>query len=249
MALEDLNIVENYLALKILRQVHLNAAMQSIEDFINTNVKLNLQQVGVDVFGPSYEYNNDGIQTLATPLADLVAKLDDNETITGSWVFDDTVSFNQLAIFFNIVTSSYQPRVKAYRVTSNQSVPSATPTAIAFAAQEYFTALQLHNTGSNNTRILIPSGGNGIYNFVGQATFAASATGRREVLIYKNGAEIAKNQADTASGSFDSTLQVTLQDNCIAGDYYELFVLQTSGGGLDVVFGANKTFFQAMKVW
>lgn len=249
MALEDLDVVENYLALKILRQVHLNAAMQSIEDFINTNVKLNFQQIGVDVFGPSYEFTNDGLASLATPLADLVAKLDDNETVTAPWTFDDTVSFNQLVLFFNLISSSYQPRVKAYRATSNQSIPDATPTAIALAAHSYDTTLALHNTGLNNTRITIPSGASGIYSFNAQANFSGNATGRREIYIYKNGSEIAKFNVPTASAGFDTTIQVHLQDESIAGDYYEMFVFQNSGGALDIEFGAEKTFFQAMKVW
>ncbi len=249
MALEDLTVVENYLALKILRQVHMNSAMTSIEDFINTNVKLNFQQIGYDVFGPTYIWNNDGIQTLVTPLSDLAAKLDDNETITGSWIFDDTVAFNQAVNFFNTISSNYQPRCFAYRATSNQSVADDTDAAIAMAAEVYDTSLGLHDTGSNNSRITIPSGGSGVYSFIGQATFAVDADGRREVMIYKNGAEVAKMQVPTASVAFQTTIQVCYQDQSIVGDYYELYVHHVAGAALDVIFGSDKTFLAAMKVW
>lgn len=249
MALEDLVVVENYTALRLLRKVQLSEAMTSIEEWAD-RTNLNLQQIGLDLFGPSYVYNNDGIQTRVTSLFEDTALLGDNEEVTGSWSFTNTVAFEDIITLQDIANSSGQPRAMAYRATSNQAITTSVLTAISMAAEVYdVTSHPMHDNSTNPTRMTIPSGAGGLYHFVGQVNFAANATGRREVLIYKNGAEVAKSQVPTASAGFATQIQVVFQDSGNAGDYYEMFVFQDSGGNLDVVFGQTKTFFAAMKVW
>ena len=84
MALVNLDITENYAAFEILTEDQLNEAMQSIETFINTNIKLNFQQIAFDVFGNTYEYNNDGVQTVTPSLSEQIAFLNQDEDIEGA---------------------------------------------------------------------------------------------------------------------------------------------------------------------
>lgn len=248
MALTDLNVTENYTAYRILRQTHLNTAIANIEDYINDNINQNFQQLGLDVFGVLYEFNNDGLQSYTPSLIDRVAFLGENETVTGSWTFENTIGFSQVASFTNFINGSVQPRCLAYRVTSDQTIATATDTAISFGA-EGFDLSSMHDNSTNPSRITIPSGAGGSYFFNGQVTFAANATGRREVAIFKNGTELARSIIPTAGAGYVAKLQVSAIDNASSGDYYELYVYQDSGGNLAAQFGQTKTFLSAMKAW
>lgn len=248
MALEDLDISEDYAALDILREEHLHELVLDIEEYVNTRVKLNFQQIGIDVFGGTYVFNNDGVQTESPTLVEQVALKDETQSVTGSWTFTNTVGFQNTVSFTGLVNGSIQPRCRAYRATSNQTINDATATAVSLAAESYDIGT-MHDNSTNPTRITIPSGTSGSYLFKGQVQFAANATGRREVYIYKNGSLIATNQVPSASAGFDTTVEISTQDNASAGDYYELYAYQNRGGTLDLVFGEFKTFFAAMKVW
>lgn len=248
MALEDLNITENYDALKILKEVHLNTAMTSIETFINTNVKLNFQQIGLDVFGVTYEYNNDGVATLITPLSDLVGKLAEDEVVTGAWTFSDTVEFEQPVSSISTFTSTGQPRAKAYRTTSDQSIPDATNTTVDLNAETYDIG-GLHNTVVNSDRFTLPSGTGGSYSFKAQVTFEPSATGYRKVIIFKNGTTLAQNIETSPDATQNCILHIAVDDEATVNDIYSISVYQNSGGALDLVKDVENTFFSCRKVW
>lgn len=246
-------ITENYAALTILRQSQLNTAIGdnvsgSVEYYLNTNVRNNLNQIALDVFGVTYDYTNDGIASMPTPLAELVGYLAQNEVITGAWTFNGAVAFSQPVTSTSTFTSSAQPRCSVYRVTTNQFIPDNTATAISFGAESYDVG-GLHSTSVLPTRIIIPTGGAGVYQFLGQATFDNNAVGLRALAIYKNGGQIAITRQFAPDAAVDAVFQVQAQDTASEGDYYELYATQSSGGGLDIVLGQYNTFFSAMKVW
>jgi len=118
MSLQTLTVTENYSALNILRFTQLTTAMTSIETWAATT-NLDITQLAKDVFGSSYVFNNDGVQTLATALMDSTAKLADNETVQGSWTFSNTVAFDGVVTSTSTFTSSGQMRAKSYKLTSN----------------------------------------------------------------------------------------------------------------------------------
>ena len=245
-SITPLNITESYQALKILKQSQLNETEGSAEDYINSNVILNIVQAAVDTFGSTYAFTNDGIPALTIPLIDQAALLADNETVTGSWTFSSPVSHSGVVSSTSTFTSSGQHRCRVYVSTSNQSISDATPTGLNFLGEGYDVGA-LHDTGVNPGRITIPTGGSGLYQFLGAVQFAANATGYRYVAIYKNGSEMVRSSAASASASTTSDLQVQLHDQCNQNDFYELYVYQNSSGALDV--NKNITFFAAMKVW
>lgn len=239
---------EDYAALNILTEAQLNSLAASVTAYFNNIVRNNMNQIALDVFGNTYSYNNNGIQTQTPFLAQAAALIADNEIITGNWAFNGTISFSNVVTSTSTFTSSGQQRVKTYLNTVNQTITNNIEEVISFNADSYDVGL-MHDTGVNPNRITVPSGGTGLYAIVAQVRFDANATGRREVHLYKNGSKVATVLDVSASASFDSYLQIAYQDQGTAGDYYELYVYQNSGSSLDVVFGERNTFFCAMKVW
>ena len=249
MALENLDVTENWESLEILTKAQLHAAMLSVETNQNTNNNGNFQQLGLDVFGSSYVFNNDGIQTETTPLVEHVAFQDEAATITAAWAFTNTVSFSAAFNSTSLMTSSGQYRARAYRVTTNQSVADNTATALSFAAETYDVG-SLHDTGTNPSRFTIPSGGAGLYLFHAQATFAVDADGYRKIAVFVNGVEQAAQVAVAASAATQTVLQVMSGPLALSsGDYVEAYVHHTAGNALDIVLGQYTTYASLMKVW
>ena len=118
------------------------------------------------------------------------------------------------------------------RRSTDQSIASATPTAVSFDTVVYDTA-GLANLVAHPTRLTFPAGGHWL---VGACcTFAANATGTRTANIVVNGA----NDVVALGGG---GVVVTAADFPIltgstvwlfaAGDFVELQVNQNSGGNL-----------------
>lgn len=245
--ISDLDITEDWAAFEVLTEEDLHTAMVDMETAYNTGFKLNIYQFAADVF-ENYTFNNDGNATLGTPLETLCAKLADNETVTGSWTFQGSVSFEEPVTSDNTFTSSGQMRCHANKVTTNQSITDATITGITLNNEVYDKG-SMHDNSTNSERITIPTGGAGIYAFFGQVTFAANATGRRELYLYKNGSKVAEAKEFNPDGTETTVLQVNYQDEASVNDYYELRVYQNSTAALNVIAGATSTFFTALKAW
>src|SRR3990167_3495304 len=160
---------EQYVAFRILRQTHLNALAASVKTQFDTYTRLNFTQIGLDVYGVTYGFNNDGLATQVTPLVDLVGQLAQNETVTGSWTFSGAVAFSGAVTATSIISSTGQPRARVF-INVAQSVLDSTITAINFTSETYDVAA-VHDAG-NQSRLTIPTSGGGLYSIVGQVTFA-----------------------------------------------------------------------------
>lgn len=124
------------------------------------------------------------------------------------------------------------PACRVYKSTSG-SIANVTDTSIAFD-QERFDNAAVHSTSVNTTRLTIPTGGGGKYIFGGGVEWIANVTGGRGCHIKLNGTTyIAKFVLNTsAAGGDTSSLTVTSVYAMSAADYVEMFVYQSSGGGL-----------------
>lgn len=330
MAITDVDVTEEYASFEVLRLSQLQNMVASIEDGFNAKALRNLEQFALDVFG-TYTFNDDGVQTRAEPLADTVTEVSEDETITGAWTFQNDITIDGGNVASDgTFTSSGQHRCSAYRTTTNQTIATSTATAVSFNAESYDVG-SLHDNSTNESRITIPSGGSGLYNFYGKVTFDGATAGNRVIMLYKNGAEASRvtlpqkgltqlvevsnsvssnactlanlpiivqnvyasaggstgnkiivpstiapsagqarvnmttgvitfNAADAvttalvtylynAESATDCELQISYQDQAVQGDYYEIYVYQNSGASIDIIKDADKTFFQAMKVW
>lgn len=142
------------------------------------------------------------------------------------------------------ITSSTQYGCLAYHNTT-QSVADATITALALNSESYDRG-SLHDTAVNNTRMTIPADGGGTWLLIGQASFAAAATGTRHAYIYRNGATQEALVYTPTLNPEASRIQVCALVSAAAADYFELAGYQNSGAALNTV--ANQTFLAAHKL-
>jgi hypothetical protein len=92
----------------------------------------------------------------------------------------------------------------------------------------------MHDPASNPTRVTIPSGGGGFFYFSGTAEWTASASGRRHLLVRKNGSTIIWSGQFTAPPAELWLSDITGNAQLVAGDYIELGAIQDSGGNLTI---------------
>jgi hypothetical protein len=118
-----------------------------------------------------------------------------------------------------------------------QSIANNATAALAFNSERNDTDT-IHDTVTNNSRLICKTAG--IYQITGQATFAANATGIREVGIRLNGSTfLADSNKNNVGASIDARLSVTTIYNLAVNDYVELIVFQNSGASLNVLSAGN----------
>ncbi len=122
---------------------------------------------------------------------------------------------------------------KVYK-SALQTITSGVDTVLTFDS-ERFDSDGFHSTSVNTSRITIPAGMDGYYLLGCDVAFAGNATGVRRVAILQNGAtELVKVDLHVVSSAGVSVGTPPLFNQCAAADYFEVRVLQSSGGNLDV---------------
>jgi hypothetical protein len=126
------------------------------------------------------------------------------------------------------------PPVCQVRRTTGQSIPSATPTPIAFDAEDEDND-GIHSLVTNTSRLTIVTPG--WYNVSGMVPYSANGTGGRECRIVKNGVVNGvlggRVLGPIPSGSIDTCVPIhAIEVQCVAGDFLELYAVQTTGGAL-----------------
>lgn len=131
------------------------------------------------------------------------------------------------------------PSCRVYK-SSSQAITTATVTAITHDSERFDNAA-MHDTGSNTSRITVPSGGGGKY-LTGAGVDWAGDTGGtyRNVALRLNGTTtIASDmRAPTATSGFAQASLATVY-SLAAADYTELVVLHDKGSNLNVSTTAN----------
>lgn len=130
------------------------------------------------------------------------------------------------------------PTAKVYNQTgTNVNLPNIADTQITFASEEWDDGA-IHNTGGVTSRLTINGTKQGEWRLTGQVNFAAAAGGYRRVRIVKNGAVEVAAQMVPSIGATEMAVQVTavIKDPA-AGDYYELYAFQNSGGAINALGG------------
>lgn len=129
-------------------------------------------------------------------------------------------------------------RCKAFFSAATLSLTSNVLTAVPLASEAY-DPLGMHDTASNNSRITVPE--DGCYQIIAKASFAANATGRRFVGVWKNalgnpagGVPIGQTSL-AGNGSTDHQQVTTVDVELAANDVLEMFVLQNTAGALNLV--------------
>lgn len=127
--------------------------------------------------------------------------------------------------------------------SGNQTIGNSTWTALTFDS-ENFDSDGFHSTSSNTSRITIPSGKAGKYQFILRTQTTDNNTGARGLRLYKNGSDVLEYESSLSTRGSLSYQTVTVQ-NAIVGDYFEFFVYQTSGGNLTYSTTQKLTEFSA----
>ena len=116
--------------------------------------------------------------------------------------------------------------------TSNPSISNSTETGLSFNT-ELFDTDSYHSTSSNTGRITIPSGKTGYYLLLGTAQWDANLTGRREFILKKNGTKVIESDTAPSASSYPTPM-ISWSVYAAAADYFEIYVVQTSGGALTI---------------
>ena len=128
--------------------------------------------------------------------------------------------------------------VQANRNSGTQTISNTTYTAVTFPSEGWDTD-GFHDTSSNTSRITIPAGKGGKYQFTFVAQFNSLVTTEVYTTIYKNGSALTGEGLDGAGtlyserGNSDYPIGA-ITVNAVATDYFEIFVFQNSGGSRDI---------------
>jgi hypothetical protein len=162
-------------------------------------------------------------------------------TILDSMITDKR-SVAKLALYPDI------PAVKVYK-TSNQSIANTTDVALTFQTVVYDWTTAMYSAGAN-TRLTIQQAGK--YTIKASVAFDNNVNGTtRFVKIYRNGVAIASSsQAPSGFSSSQSPYILAFVDvNAVAGDYFEVYAYQNSGGSLNVLGSTEAvTWFAAHRI-
>lgn len=91
-----------------------------------------------------------------------------------------------------------------------------------------FDSDNFHDVVTNNSRLTVPTGLDGVYLIVAQATIAGAASGQRIINITQNGTQIAR-MIYAGTASFAAHMQCSTIRNLVAGDFIDMRVFQDSG--------------------
>jgi hypothetical protein len=116
-----------------------------------------------------------------------------------------------------------------------QSLPNNSLTAVAWDTEGYDSD-GTHSTVTNTTRITFITPG--WYQYDGAITFDANTTGYRLAAAYKN-AVTYKTGGRLPPSSSQTSIPVSGSMSVVAGDYLEIYALQSSGGALNTFTSNN----------
>lgn len=111
---------------------------------------------------------------------------------------------------------------------------------------ERFDNDSIHSTVTNTSRFTCQTAG--IYSIFGSLTFAANATGRRQVGIRINGATTIAIHEQNASPVNETFLDIATLYQLAVADYVEMVGYQDSGSSLSVIFANYSPEFGMTRV-
>lgn len=120
-----------------------------------------------------------------------------------------------------------------------QSIPDNTVTAVLLNGTEEYDPDGMHSPSTNPSRITIPTGLAGVWQFTGSLAWVANNNGDRMLLWLKNGTSTGSNYGyqngrAPANGALRKAQTSTLEINLAVGDYIELGAHQITGGAINL---------------
>jgi hypothetical protein len=114
-----------------------------------------------------------------------------------------------------------------------QSIATATYALVTWDT-ESFDSDGFHSTSTNTSRLTIPTGKAGKYLFNLKTVFnSTNNTGDRILYFFKNGSEVNESPFGLSTRMNLQMSLTSIQDASV-GDYFEMYVFQTSGGSINL---------------
>ncbi len=136
------------------------------------------------------------------------------------------------------LTAAYTEGARAYHDAA-QAITTVTATALSLNQERYDTDT-MHDTVTNNSRMTIQTAGK--YLLVGNVRWAANDTGYRQTYFYLNATtNIGASRIQAVTGTQITIQTISTIYDFSASDYIELYVIQNSGGNLNVDTNGNYT--------
>jgi len=212
-------------------------------DMNNYNI-INLADPTAAQHAATKAYVDSADTTLQTNIDAKVAKSGD--TMTGLLILSADPS-----AALGAATKQYVDELVAYKGalvynSANQSIPNATNTSLTFNNENHDTD-NIHSTSTNTERLVVPTGVSRVV-LKGQVSFAADATGIRQIQLLKDGsAAFAGGCINTElnpNGTWPARVEFTSPTlTVVPGNYFEIQVYQNSGGALNVLGTSSPTWF------
>ncbi len=141
-----------------------------------------------------------------------------------------------------------QPRFKATRGTSSQTITTATATKLQYNSETWDIGGIYDN--ATNYRFTVPSGFGGLWAIFGQVNFASLGDCDMELYALINGTTKISRAFYSYKQVFlsppDKTIELPYNEvSLAAGDYVELWIYQNSGASATVAVDAYRGFFGA----
>lgn len=169
----------------------------------------------------------------------------DNEDLTAALMYARTTALITALQASTAVPAA--PPIAKMMNSGGQSIPNNTSTALTWNT-EAFDTVNGHSTSSNTSRYTCQTGYDGYYKLVASVAWTANATGARRVSFAVNGTGVDGSALNSAGAATLLGINTETTVQLAAGDYVEVFVLQTSGGALTLVTGGagntNQSWFE-----
>ena len=127
--------------------------------------------------------------------------------------------------------------------TSGQSISNNTDTFLTFDTENFDTDA-FHDNSTNNTRITIPAGKGGYYQFNFALRYTGGTSNALVAKLFKNGVEaqvnVLTNSSQVPTHAFSTAFAGAVSD------YFQIAVYQNSGGTLTTDTGTQGARFQAI---
>lgn len=137
------------------------------------------------------------------------------------------------------------PPLAILRKNASQSTSNGVHAAITFEVED-IDRDGGHSTSVNTSRYTSQTAG--YYHLAGEITFAANATGWRDIMFQKNGSSTTRQSRNGTpaipGGTADSALNLTGYMFLGVSDYVEILAYQTSGGALNVLVSNQDSRFE-----
>lgn len=125
--------------------------------------------------------------------------------------------------------------------TVAQTITNNTATAVAFDTDR-FDLGAMHDTATNNSRVTVPTGGDGKYLIGTQINWDSNTAGYRHARLRANGSlNLGSDLRDPVQSAVGTNMMFVTLHDAVATDYFETIVNQTSGGNLDVLKSARES--------